>query len=103
MADSPEPATTKSGHAVVGNATAPFIYCDGVGTYGVHGGVIQVELAAATVLPIGDGGTRTEFVVTAHLRCSASAALNIKDAIEKALEMLKKPADSEAPAGATLN
>jgi hypothetical protein len=39
---------------------APFIYCDGVATYGVNNGVIQLELASNTIMPEGTG-TRTDY------------------------------------------
>jgi hypothetical protein len=107
MADSTEalkPVITKTGVVVVGNSAAPIVYWDGVGTFGTHHGIIQIEVAAGTILPTPDGGTRTEFVVTAHLRCSLNAALTLKDAIEKAIEMMKKSEnDAHAPTGATLN
>lgn len=65
---------------------APFIYCDGVALFGVNGGVVQLELAANTIMPDGTG-TRTDVVITAHLRCSPSAAIGIRDSITRALEM----------------
>ena len=65
---------------------APFIYLDGVATYGVNGGVVQLELAANTIMPEG-GGTRTDVLITAHLRCSPSAAIGLRAAINRALEM----------------
>jgi hypothetical protein len=65
---------------------APFIYCDGVATYGVNGGIIQLELASNTILP-EDAGTRTDVLITAHLRCSPHAAVGLRDAINRALEM----------------
>jgi hypothetical protein len=65
---------------------APFIYCDGVALFGVNGGVVQLELASNTIMPEGTG-TRTDVVITAHLRCSTSAAIGIRDAINRALEM----------------
>ena len=65
---------------------APFVYFDGVPTYGVHAGVLQLELGANTVMPEGTG-TRTDVLITAHLRCSPQAALNLRDAINRILEM----------------
>jgi hypothetical protein len=65
---------------------APFVYCDGVATFGTMNGVIQLELAANTIMPEGMG-TRTDVFITAHLRCSASAAAGIREAITRALEM----------------
>jgi hypothetical protein len=65
---------------------APFIYCDGVATFGVQGGVLQIELAANTIVPDG-AGTKSEFLVVAHLRCAPEAAKAIRDAIDRALEI----------------
>jgi hypothetical protein len=62
------------------------IYCDGVATFGVQGGVLQIELAANTIVPDG-AGTKSEFLVVAHLRCAPEAAKAIRDAIDRALEI----------------
>jgi hypothetical protein len=74
--------------ALTGNEWAPFIYCDGVSALGTQAGAIQIELAARTILPTPDGGTRNEYVATAHLRCSPAAAIALKEALDKALAML---------------
>jgi hypothetical protein len=65
---------------------AQFIYCDGVSTFGIKGGVVQLELAANTSVPEGEG-TRNELLIVGHLRCSVEAAKAIRDAIDRALEM----------------
>ena len=65
---------------------APFIYFDGVVTFGVNGGTIHIELAANTLMPDG-GAVRTDVVITAHLRCSPGAAASLRDSIDKALAM----------------
>jgi hypothetical protein len=70
--------------------TAPVIYFDVAPTFGVMAGAIQIELAGRTLVPIEDGSTRVEFVVTARIRCSPAAILNLKRAIEHSLEMLKQ-------------
>jgi hypothetical protein len=70
---------------------APFIYCDGVALYGVNNGAIQLELAANTLMPEGKGkGVRVAVLVTAHLRCSPTAAIGLRDAINKTLAMLEQ-------------
>lgn len=66
---------------------APFIYFDHAPTFGTQSGAIQVELAARIIAP-AQGGTRNDFVLTAHLRCSPNAALELRNAIDKALGML---------------
>ena len=72
--------------AVGSSEQAPFIYCDGVALYGINGGIIQLELAANSIMPEG-AGTRTDVLITAHLRCSQAAAIGIRDAIDKALAL----------------
>jgi hypothetical protein len=74
--------------AVVNSANAPFVYADGVIAYGSSTGEVQIELAANTLLPSGDGvTTRGQLVVTAHLRCGRTAALDIRRAIDQALAL----------------
>ena len=80
--------------ATLGAEYAPFIYFDGVLTYGVNFGAVQFELAANVIIPVEGGGTRIELVTTARLRCSPHAAADLKQSIEKALEMLT---ESQAP------
>jgi hypothetical protein len=65
---------------------APFIYCDGVVAFGAASGIIQLELASNTIVPEGSG-TRTDVLITAHLRCSPAAAAKIRDAITSLLEI----------------
>jgi hypothetical protein len=60
---------------------APFIYCDGVATFGVHSSVVLLELAATTIVPVGVD-TKSENVIVAHLRAKL-----IRDAIDKALAL----------------
>ena len=80
------------GPTALGAEYAPFIYFDGVSTYGVNFGAIQIELAANIVVPdpTGPTGTRTDVMMTAHIRCSPNAAADLKQSIERALEMLAK-------------
>jgi hypothetical protein len=68
------------------SAAAPFIYSDGVTALGFQGGVIQIELAANTIVPDSEG-TKNELLVVAHLRCGPAAAKAIRDAIDRALEI----------------
>ena len=65
---------------------AQFIFCDGVGTLGFQGGVIQIELVANTILPDG-AVTKYELLVVGHLRCGPEAAKALRDAIDRALAM----------------
>ena len=54
MSDPERPANTKP--AAVGSERAPFVFCDGVLAYGTSGGLVQVELAANTLVEDGEGG-----------------------------------------------
>jgi hypothetical protein len=67
--------------------SAPFIYFDGVPTFGIRNGAIQIELAANT--PDGKG-VKIEVVMTAHLRCSPAAASSLRETIDKALALLQQ-------------
>jgi hypothetical protein len=94
----------RRGHAMVHNPTvgnvqatefsklstqsAPFVYFDGVATAGVHHGTIQLELAASTLVPTPDGKVASVHVITAHLRCNASAAADLRKAIDNVLLLL---------------
>jgi hypothetical protein len=64
--------------------SAPFTFFDAVPTVGVHHGTIRIELAAGSVVPTRDGRAKTVHVMTAHLRCSPSAAANLRKAIDRA-------------------
>ena len=76
--------------------TVPFIYFDLAPNHGVMNGSVQIELVARTISPGLNGGTRVEFIGTAHLRCSPTAAAYLRDAIDKALKMLAQPSSREA-------
>jgi hypothetical protein len=86
------------------NATAPFIYFDTAATYGTNNGAIEIELTARTIIPVVEtNSVRNEALITAHIRCSPNAAMSLKFAIEKALEMLANPAQPQAQPGPKLN
>jgi hypothetical protein len=89
--NSPNPPTKKVQVAQVSDASAesaPFIYFDGVLTAGVHQGNVRLELGASSAIPTQNGEAKTVHVITAHLRCSPSAAAALRDAIDKALLLL---------------
>lgn len=88
MSDKSNLATPKGFGITVSNLgaeSAPFIYFDGVMTFGIHQGVVQIELAANVLNLDGKGGVRNEVVVTAHLRCSLDAARNLQQELGNAL------------------
>ena len=73
---------------VIGNATAPFIYWDGVAAMGINNGAIELELCSRTMIPTPPSHeTRVEIIITAHLRCSPAAARLLREAIDKVLNM----------------
>lgn len=84
MADKPKPKkkvdiTVRN----LGRENAPFVYFDGVLSFGMHQGVVQLELAANVLDVCGE--LKNEVVVTAHLRCSPSAARNLQQELGNAL------------------
>jgi hypothetical protein len=105
MTDNPSPLTRPPGGIKVAPGSselAPFIYCDGIVTYGISNGIVQLELAANSVVPEGTG-TRTDVLVLAHLRCSPDVAAGIRDAIDKALALPKQAQMMEPAAGSKPN
>ncbi len=81
---------------------APFIYFDGVATYGVVNGVIHIELVSRVLSPSVGTPFTTEFVSTGRLRCGPAALAHLRDSINKVCEMLTRP-EPTAAATATLN
>ena len=59
VADKPKPGTPKSFGITARNSgreNAPFVYFDGVMTFGMHQGLVQIELAANVLNLDGKGG-----------------------------------------------
>ena len=79
--------------------TAPFVYFDLTPTHGILGGTIQIELAARILNTLPDGGVEIKFITTGRLRCSPTAALNLRNAIDATLKMLEQP--QQSPVAAT--
>jgi len=70
---------------------APFIYFDVAPAFGVVNGVIEIEVAARTLIPTAEGSsTQAELVTTGRLRCSPHAAVNLREGLDKAIEMFKQ-------------
>lgn len=77
--------------ALLKNAgTAPLVYFDNVPVYGTWGGNLEVELATRLLMPRSDGAVGVDMGCTAHLRCSPAAAMQLIDALTKALDMLSR-------------
>jgi uncharacterized membrane protein len=72
---------------------APIIYFEYCPTLGNNNGVINVLLAAGIVLPTETSATNVVPVTVAHLRCSAVAATQLRDALDKAL-LLGQPVEN---------
>ena len=83
-------------------AMAPVVYFDIVAAYGTMNGSIEAELATRILLPRTDGTTDVKFLSSGRLRCSPSAALQLRNALDAALKMLEQP-QANAVATSTMN
>jgi hypothetical protein len=101
MAQPAKPAETK--RRIRDSDTAPFIYFDTTGAYGVTGGAVQIELVARILVPLVDGGVSVELLTTGRLRCTPAGARHLQESIQKALDMLSHPQPAPAAGTATLN
>ena len=97
-------SNAKAQPAVSGSDAAPIIYCDGIVAAGSLGGIVQLELAANLLIPTELDNNRPpkrRVLVTGHIRCSAQAALAIRDTIDKLLRVPAEPViKAAAPAKA---
>jgi hypothetical protein len=85
-------------------ASAPLVYFDIVGAYGTMNGSIEVELATRILVPKADGSTDVKFLASGRLRCTPTAATNLRNALDAALKMLEQPqANVGAIAASKLN
>jgi hypothetical protein len=82
--------------------TAPFVYFDISPAHGIMGGAIQIELASRILNAVPDGNVEIKFITSGRLRCSPTAALNLRNAIDASLKMLEQSQHSRA-ATAKLN
>jgi hypothetical protein len=90
MSDRPKsPVVAGKPQAVRGSDAAPVIYFDGVLAWGVHNNVLQIEVACNQLVPadLSSGPLKTRVVVTGHLRCSATAAKQLSEVLDHALEI----------------
>jgi hypothetical protein len=92
------PKTPAVSPAFRDSTTAPFVYFDTAPVFGIAAGTVQIELVSRTLVPTADGGANPEFQVTGRLRCSAQAARNLRDALNRALTMLEAPPSDHAHA-----
>ncbi len=78
---------------------APMIYFDIAPAYGVMSGIVQIELGARVLIPHQDDSVDVRFVSCGRLRCSATAATHLRNALDASLKMLEQPAPN--PVGAS--
>ena len=85
-------------------AAAPLVYFDIVGAYGTMNGSIELELATRILIPKADGATEVKFISSGRLRCTANAAVTLRNGLDAALKMLEQPdAQTMAIAASKLN
>jgi hypothetical protein len=82
--------------------TAPLVYFDIVAAYGTMHGAVEVELATRIAVPKPDGAIEAKFLSSGRLRCSATAATNLRNGLDAALKMLEQP-QANAVAASKLN
>lgn len=95
MTDSPEPAALSIQEVEIASRdTALLVYFDAVVGSGIYGGsVLQIELAANVLRghTVADQKVTQRYV--GHLRCSVTAAQQLRAAIDMLLTTLEKPSD----------
>jgi hypothetical protein len=97
MTEKPAPATLAEMFTPIQDLpSAPIIFFEFCPTLGNNNGLINVMLAASLVMPTSGPGTDTVPVAVAHLRCTTAAALQLREALGKALQL---GAAFEAPQG----
>lgn len=69
---------------------APLIYFEGAPNAGHAQGIVSITLAAHRLLADGDRVNR-DIVAVAFLRCNTQAAIELRNAIDKALLLAAKP------------
>lgn len=78
---------------------APILFFDAAPVFGHANGIIELTLTARVLGQRDNSSVQTDINAVAHLRCSAAAAQNLCDALDRALDLLKaaavKPVDKE--------
>ena len=72
-------------------SAAPLVYFDIVGAYGTMHGAVEIELATRILVPRPTGATDVKFLSSGRLRCSANAAVNLRNALDAVLKLLEQP------------
>ena len=77
---------------------APFIFFETAPVSGYADGIVSIILGASCPQIRPNGEVREEAIVTAHLKCSIQAAVNLRDAIDNALSRARQTPDTaQAP------
>jgi hypothetical protein len=84
-------------------AAAPLVYFDIIGAYGTMHGSIEIELATRILVPGQDGSTVVKFLSTGRLRCSPTAAANLRNAVDATLKLLEQPQEPNPVVASKLN
>jgi hypothetical protein len=75
---------TDSLTTVIDTGIAPYVFFEGAPSFGFAEGIVNVTLAAHRHL-MKDGAVSSDIVAVAYLRCSAVAAVELRNALDKAL------------------
>lgn len=94
-----DPPGKSNGPTFENSNDVPTIYFDIAPAYGVMSGIVQVELGARILVPHQDDSVDVRFISCARLRCSAAAAVHLRNAIDASLKMLEQPQPN--PVGAS--
>lgn len=86
MSKKPDPNVKprQDGIVATDSLNAPIIYFDGAPTFSGFGGIVSITLCAGRHLPNGSG-VATDIVAVAHLKCSITAAMDLRESINAAL------------------
>jgi hypothetical protein len=82
---------------------APLVYFDIIGAFGTMNGSIEMELATRILIPKPDGATEVRFLSTGRLRCSPTAAVNLRNGLDAALKMLEQSQQPNPVAASKMN
>lgn len=75
---------------------APFIFYEAAPAFGHMNGVINLTLSAMRTCVGPDGGPKNDLVVVAYLRGNIQAAVNLREAIDKALLLAAPTAEGKS-------
>ena len=66
-------------------------------------GTVEIELATRILVPASNGSTDVKFLSSGRLRCSPTAAANLRNALDAALKMLEQPQQPDPVAASKMN